>query len=61
MNQHQCKCAESESESDTEFLARRVDVVKSAITLLKESGVDYDAEDLLLTASFLAGENGDNE
>jgi hypothetical protein len=50
MSQHCSNCSASE------FLAERVDAYKSATSLLKEAGIDFTAEDLLMVAAFLTGD-----
>jgi hypothetical protein len=50
MSQHCSNC------SAAEFLAERVDAYKSAISLLKEAGVEFTPEDLLMVAAFLTGD-----
>lgn len=50
MSQHCSNCSASE------FLAERIDAYRAATALLKESGCEYNAEDLLMVAAFLAGE-----
>jgi hypothetical protein len=42
--------------SASEFLAERVDAYKSATSLLKDAGIEFNAEDLLMLAAFLTGE-----
>ena len=42
--------------SASEFLAERVDAYKSATSLLKDAGVEFTPEDLLMVAAFLTGE-----
>jgi hypothetical protein len=50
MSQHCSNC------SPAEFLAERVDAYKTAVSLLKEAGAEFDTEDILLVAHFLVGE-----
>lgn len=42
--------------SANEFLAERVDAYKAATSLLKDSGIEFNAEDLLMVAAYLTGE-----
>jgi len=50
MSQHCANC------SAAEYLAERTDAYKAATSLLKESGVEFDAEDILMVATFLSGD-----
>lgn len=41
--------------SPTEYLAERVDAYKTATNLIKATGVEFDADDVLLVAWYLSG------
>lgn len=50
MSQHCSNCSASE------YLAERVDAYKSATSLLKDAGIEFTPEDLLMVAAFLTGD-----
>lgn len=53
MSSNERKCSNCNA---SEYLAERVDAYKSAISLLKDAGCEFTAEDLLMHAAYLSGE-----
>ncbi|WP_406527336.1 hypothetical protein [Streptomyces sp. I8-5] len=53
---HEC-CWKSHTPTQTDFVAERADIYRTAVKLIRDSGVDHNSDDVLNTAGWLAGDN----